>query len=419
MIWTKLVLGGLGRRGLEAFSAAIVLVLAIAIVAGSLMVVDGARAALARAERQDRPDVIHVKSRFNRALFETPQSGMLQPMTLPVYEPLIDPQQLATAAGEAKVVKRQSLLRNVVSPDSFLNVYIFGIEPEAERQVSMFELARGRFLRSGDKAAAVVDEASVRALGIDLGEAFSVRKADGTDAHLAVVGILRGAQLHYPPPQTIKAPELTVGSSAVSGGVFITLGESEEIFGRSALTDALVIARAPSDVPKIVGRLREAFRLEPGIFIEERYGQFRRRVRDFSVTLALFTAIGITTAVLAGGFVANLLDDVYADRRRQYATLIALGFSPIRAASPALYFGLAMAMTGGLAGSLFALSLVPARFSMPSLMTDLGTIEPRFDSLVAGVAAAVGVIPVMLAIAPTAWWLLRRSVAGALSESGR
>ena len=75
------------------------------------MVVEGALKTLTRAIRQDRPDIVQIKSRFNRALFETPRSGNLPPLTIPVYEPLIDPVELETAAGSNQVVKRQSLFR--------------------------------------------------------------------------------------------------------------------------------------------------------------------------------------------------------------------------------------------------------------------------------------------------------------------
>src|SRR5262249_40231462 len=114
MIWTKIIFGGLGRRGFEAAVAGIVLAAASALVAGSLMVVQGARYALAQAERNDRPEIVQIRSRFNRALFETPRSGNLPPLTLPVYEPLIEPEQLSSAAGDSTIVARQSLFRNVV-----------------------------------------------------------------------------------------------------------------------------------------------------------------------------------------------------------------------------------------------------------------------------------------------------------------
>jgi ABC-type antimicrobial peptide transport system permease subunit len=393
------------------------LAVAAAIVAGALMVIEGAKAAMARTEREDRPDIIQVKSRFNRAVFETPRSGKLPPLTLPVYEPLIDPEKLSAAGGT--VVARQSLLRNVVSGRSFLNLYIYGIEPEKERQVSAFSVGRGRFLRADDGAVAVLDQASVEAFGADLGDSFLVRKADGQDLILTVVGILDRLKLRDPPPRTIAAPALDPDSNYVSSGVFVTLRTSEEVFGRSTLTDALVIAPAPEDVPSVVEGLREAFRLEPGVFITERYGQFRRKVHDFAQTLALFTIISAVTAALAGSFAANLLHDVYADRRRQYAILLALGFSRMQTTVVGIAIGIAAVAAGTLTGAVVAIIFSPSQFAMPSLMADLGAIEPSFDLLVAAVVIGIALAAVVLGMAPTAWWLHRRSVAGALSEQGR
>lgn len=256
MIWGKLIFGGIGRRGLEAIFAWLLLVAAVAVISASLMVIEGARDALSRAERLDRPDIIQVKSRFNRALFETPQSGNLAPLTLPVYEPLVDPESLATAAEEGgTVVSRQSLFRNVVSNDQFLNIYVTGIQPEKERGVSTFSIARGRFLQNDDDAAAVLDEASAGALGVDLGGTFPVRKADGGDLNLKVIGILDGLALRDPPPRTVAAPALVPNSSFVSSGAFVTLRTSEQIFGRPTLTDALVLVRTLVHVPLMVDQL--------------------------------------------------------------------------------------------------------------------------------------------------------------------
>jgi len=317
------------------------------------------------------------------------------------------------------LIFRQSLFRNVVSGDAFQNAYIFGIEPEKERQVSHFSVARGRFLRDSDADVAVVDLASARALGVDLGQNFLVRKADGQDLRLSVIGILDGLDLRGAPPRTAEAPGLAPSSSFVSGGVFVTLRTSEQIFGRSTLTDALVVARASADVPGIVDQLREIFRLEPGVFVIERYGQFRRKVHDFTITLALFSAFAVATALLAASFAANLLHDVYTDRRRHYATLAALGFSPVRSAISGLALGLVTAFSGVIGGTLLAGYFAPKDFVMPSLMADLGTIEPRFDLLVAGVVAAIAIVSVLLGAMPTAWQLGRRPIAAVLSEDGR
>jgi ABC-type antimicrobial peptide transport system permease subunit len=417
MIWAKLVFGGFGRRGLEAVVALAVLAVAAAMVAGAMMVIEGASSAMARAEREDRPDIVQVKSRFNRAVFETPRSGNLPPLTLPVYEPLIDPAKLGTAGGT--VVARQSLLRNVAAGGSFLNIYIFGIEPEKERRLSFFSVGRGRFLNRDDGLVAVLDQASAQALVIDIGGTFPVRKADGQDLTLTVVGILDRLEMRYPPPRTIDAPALVPDSSYVSSGVFVTLHTSEEIFGRSTLTDALVVAPTVQDVPSVVDRLHEAFRLEPGVFITERYGQFRRKVHDFAQTLGLFTIIAAATAALAGSFAANLLHDVYADRRRQYAMLLALGFSPMGTTILGIVMGIAGAGVGTLIGALVAVASMPRHFAMPSLMADLGTVRPSFTLLTAAVVIGIALVGVALGMAPTAWRLHRRSVAGALSEQGR
>jgi ABC-type antimicrobial peptide transport system permease subunit len=414
MIWAKLVFGGFGRRGLEAVIAVGVLAFATAIVAGSLMVVQGARDSIARAAREDRPDVVLVKSRFNRAVFETPRSGNLPPLTLPVYEPLINPDKLAGAG--ATILARQSFLRNVVFGDSFLNIYIFGIDPEKEQEVSTFSVGQGRFLRNDDGAVAVVDRASAQALSVDLGGTFPVRKADGQDLTLTVVGILDQLQLRDPPPRTVDAPALKPGSSSVTSGVFVTLRTSAEIFGRPTLTDALVVARTPEAVQAVVKRLREAFRLEPGVFVSESYSRFRRKVHDFALTLALFTAVGAATAVLAGSFGANLLHDVYADRRRQYAMLLALGFRPMQSAMTGIVFGLATVGVAAVLGSLMAVAFTPRHFAMPSLMAELGSIQPKFDALVAAVLAAMTLVILALGMAPTALQLHRRSVAATLSE---
>jgi ABC-type antimicrobial peptide transport system permease subunit len=414
MIWAKLVFGGFGRRGLEAVIALGVLALATAIVAGSLMVVQGARHSIARAAREDRPDVVHVKSRFNRAVFETPRSGNLPPLTLPVYEPLINPEKLAGAG--ATILARQSFLRNVVSGDSFLNIYIFGIDPEKEQEVSTFLVGQGRFLRSDDGAVAVVDRASAQALSVDLGGTFPVRKADGQDLTLTVVGMLDRLELRYPPPRTVDAPALRPASSSVTSGVFVTLRTSEEIFGRSTLTDAIVVARTPEAVPAVVDQLREAFRLEPGVFVSESYSRFRRKVHDFTLTLALFAAVSSVTAALAGSFGANLLHDVYADRRRQDATLLALGFRPVQSAMTGIVFGLTTVGAAAVLGSVVAIVFVPKHFAMPSLMAELGWIEPKFDALVMAVLASMSMAILALGMAPTALQLARRSIVATLSE---
>src|SRR5262249_10333840 len=71
------------------------------------------------------------------------------------------------------------------------------------------------------------------------------------------------------------------------------------------------------------------------------------------------------------------MHDVYADRRRQYATLIALGVSPARVALAGLSLRLAVALAGTMTAVLMAVFFRPTEFALPSLMANLGAIEPR------------------------------------------
>jgi hypothetical protein len=95
MILSRLILAGFGRRAVELILATLVIAALSAVIASSTAVIEGARAALYRFERKERPDVIHVIGRFNRALFELPRRGNLPPATLPVYEPRIEPVELS------------------------------------------------------------------------------------------------------------------------------------------------------------------------------------------------------------------------------------------------------------------------------------------------------------------------------------
>ena len=413
----KLLFGGFQRRGLEAIMAALVLTLANAIVASGLMVISGAHRALLQAEANDRPDIIKVKSRFNRALFETPRSGSLPPLTLPVYEPLIDPAELSAAAGGVVLVMRQSLLRNVVSPDGFQNVYLFGIDPDLERRVSRFSIAAGRFLRPADQDAAVLDRTSAQALGVGLGNHIAIRKADGHDLSMVVVGILDDFALRDAPPTTIDAPELHPKTGFVSGGIFVTLAATQQIFGRVTLTDALALAPGTAAAPALVEELRQGFRLEQGIFVSERFSLFNRKVHDFNFSLGFFSLVGAAVATLAGALVAFLLDEVYTERRQQHAILAALGFSPLRNVLMLIAVSMSVALIGAILGGLIAVLAIPEHFGMPSLMADLGTIEPRFDVTVGTVVGALSATACGVGVLPTAWRLSRNLMAAELAQA--
>jgi hypothetical protein len=82
--------------------------------------------------------------------------------------------------------------------------------------------------------------------------------------------------------------------------------------------------------------------------------------------------------------------------------LIALGFSPVRNMLMLISLGFCVALAGAIAGTLVAVLAGPAHFAMPSLMADLGAIEPQFTLLVGGVVASLSISAVGFGLSATA-----------------
>jgi ABC-type lipoprotein release transport system permease subunit len=415
LITIKVIFGGLGRRAVETAVAGLVLAVVVGVVVAAAMVVRGANIELHRVQVQQRPDVVHLVGRYNRALWELPRSGLLPPSTLPVYVPLIDPAVLSGAANHATVLGRQSLLRNVVTPSGFSNTYIFGIQPSRELSVSALSVRAGRFLRDNDQAVTVLDESSARSLGVTVGDSFPVRTAAGTDLPLRVVGIVASMTLRDPPPVSVPAPVADPGSRFVSSGALVTLTTSHQIFTRDTLTDAMIIASAPDAVPALTDRLQQTFRTTPGVFIQENYTQYRRQVADYQSTLSLFAALAVVVAVLGVLIVAALLHDVYRGRRDQYAILLALGYPPRAVIAHAVALATVIA-AGAVIGTLAALLLTPSSFAMPALLAHLGPVQPQFDTVVAALAVGVTAAAIAAGTAALVYALTRRPVAQMFGE---
>ena len=80
----------------------------------------------------------------------------------------------------------------------------------------------------------------------------------------------------------------------------------------------------------------------------------------------------------------------------QVLTEPALGFSPMQTTIVAIAIGIAAVGAGTLIGALVAVTCSPSHFAMPSLMADLGAIEPSFDLLIAVVVIGVALVAVAI-----------------------
>ena len=88
----------------------------------------------------------------------------------------------------------------------------------------------------------------------------------------------------------------------------------------------------------------------------------------------------------------------------------------MQSAIAGIIFGLATVGTAAVLGSLAALAFAPRDFTMPSIMAELGTIEPKFDVLIVALLAGIALATLALGMAPTVLQLQRRAVAANLSE---
>jgi hypothetical protein len=280
--------------------------------------------------------------------------------------------------------------------------------PAAQKQVASLLETQGLKPASeanqpGAHTYRVLLRASARSLDVRVGDSFSVRTAADTDLQLTVVGILDSLRLHAPPLTTVSAPALQPSAAVVTSGVFVPLRTSEEIFARPTLTDALLIAKSPNEVPTLIEHIRQQFRLNTGVFIEESFTRYLRDVRDFRLTLTLFRTVALLAGVLASAVVAALLHDVYEDRRYQYALLAPVGFPPFYLLTLILGPALMIAIAGIVSGILLAAGFSPRQFEMPSLLANLGAVAPRFNESVIAEVIIAALAAVLAGTVRTAW----------------
>ena len=188
------------------------------------MVVEVARYALSKAERNDHPDVIQVKGRFNRAVLETPAAvtcRQRRDVARPRAAYRSRGETLIAAAGGETVLARTILPPQWVSSDLFWNVYVFGIDPKHGTPGEQV-LARSRSLFSDTTTgpSPSLTKAPARApWRRSRRDVSRSQSADGKDLSLMVVGALDGFELRDPPPRTVDTPALAPDLSFVWSGV--------------------------------------------------------------------------------------------------------------------------------------------------------------------------------------------------------
>ena len=289
--------------------------------------------------------------------------------------------------------------------DRITAISLVGIEPEAAQSLRAYLVQEpGRFLQTGDTAAAVISQSLADAYGVKLGGTISVPSVNG-DVALAVVGIL--------PPRTMPGNE----------EVLVSLAQAQTMTGQPGQINTIDIALSATDqaqrdatvanIESVLGDNYQVGALASGseMFASIKMGQ------------AAFNLFGVLALFMGGFIIFNTFRTVVAERRRDIGMLRAIGAKRSTITGMILVEGLLQGLlgsaTGILLGYLFGVVIVRLAGTPLSAFIHLTLGAPVVSpalvitSLLLGVGVTIlsGLLPATNASKVTPLEALRPSVA--------
>ncbi len=275
-----------------------------------------------------------------------------------LYKRIEDPPALLERLSEAgyPAAARLEASGLAAGEETSAGVRITGVDVERDRGVSrIFEhVARGRWLRPGEKDGAVVGRVVARVLEINPGDEILVlsQAADGSTANALY---------------TVRGVLATVGDAVDRSGLFVTAGAFRELMVVPRGAHRVVVRRAENQ--SLASAAREVSELAGGLTV--------RSWRELLPTLAsMFDSIGsviyvmfLIVYVAIGIVVLNAMLMAVFERIRELGVLKALGFGPLGVmrlilAETAIQVALALVVGGALS--------VPALCYLSSSGIELG-----------------------------------------------
>ncbi len=286
----------------------------------------------------------------------------------------------------------------VTSPSASVGVRVVGVEPGAERSVSMVgdSLIAGNYL--AEKHRAVLGEGLARRLGVDVGSKIVISVQD-------LAGDLTGEALRVGGIFRIPSVQLDRGT------LFMSLADAQSLFGvDSAVTEVVVVAHSRGDTPDLQARLEAAL---PGREIM-RWDELEPILASILTVMDQMAWGLYLTIFIAMSFgIANVLLMAIFERIREIGILLAVGLSRRRLVAMVVGEALMVTLMGLLAGFalagvfVFALSdgLDMSRFAKGLGSFGMGThIVPVLTTNDFTIPAAVALATALLA---SAWPAIR------------
>ena len=191
-------------------------------------------------------------------------------------------------------------------PDRVSTLSIVGLVPEQAQQVRAYTLAQGRFLHTGDEAAAVITTSLADALGLRVEDALTLPTAQGV-VELTIVGLR--------PARTLPGNEEVLVTLAEAQALLDQPGQINTVEAVLNTTDEARRAEIQNSIASTLGEDYHLGALSPGteLFASLKIGQ---------VAMSLF---GFLALVMGGFIIFNTFRTVVAERKRDIAMLRAIG----------------------------------------------------------------------------------------------
>lgn len=258
------------------------------------------------------------------------------------------------AVGNAPYVKREPDGTPHMTASSMVNVdaikkdgsrgriFLVGWTPGVALVQPEVRIVEGRNYRPAVHELIVSDPIRKMYQGMDIGDRVTLRNTEWT-----VVGVFAGSD--------------SLGDSVLRADADTVMST----FGRTMYQQVLVILETPADIPAF----KQAVEENPAIAVDVKtiaetfkagFGQLNQLI-DF---LAYFVGV-----VMASGAVFGALNSLYASvdsRRRELATLRAIGFNGLPIVVSVLIEGMALALPGALVGSAIAWALFNGHVVSPA-----------------------------------------------------
>lgn len=290
------------------------------------------------------------------------------------------PREALNVAGNGPGVKHAPDGRPYTTASTFVNVdvikkdgtrgqiFLMGWTPGVRLVQPEVKIIEGRWYEPALHEVVVSDPIRKMYRGMDIGDHINLRGTDWT-----VVGVFAGSD--------------SIGDSVLRSDADTVMSA----FGRTTFQQVLVILNSPADIPAF----KQAMESNPSVDVNVKtipetfaagFGQLNNLI-DF---LAYFVGV-----VMASGAVFGALNSLYASvdaRRRELATLRAIGFNGGPIMVSVLIEGMALALPGALLGSAIAWAFFNGHVVSPAGLIFKLTVTPHVVWVAVVWSLAIGLI---------------------------